>query len=722
MIRYGMPPTSAARRGPRPLAAALMLTFATGAMLVATTPAHAIVPAVPDATAGADGEVRAIVQTGNRIFIGGRFTWAGPFTGNGVPTNPSTGRRQGAARITGTVRAAEPDGGGGWYLGGDFIQANGRSRLRLARILSTGVLASWNPGSNGTVRAIAMAGNVVYVGGSFTSIGGQARANLAAIGTDGVVRAWNPGANGPVNALDVSPDGSTIYVGGSFGNLGGASRSNVGAVSAATGAATSWNPGTDGAVNAVDASPDGSTVYVGGSFGDLGGASRSNVGAVSAATGAATSWNPGTDGAVNAVLERGGTVYLGGGFSAAAGIARSRLAAVDASSGNATTWNPGADAPVLSLESSGDGTVLFAGGEFTHAGGAPRNRAAAFDRLTGALTGWDPSAEAPIHAVVRSSGQVLVGGAFKMLNGAPRANLAALDATTGEVDRAWSADTDGFVYALEASADGSTVYAGGQFTQVAGQARSNLAAIDASTGAVLGSTPGVNNVVRALELHGTRLYAGGAFSMAGTVNTGRVAAIDTVTGKADVGFKPKPNGTVRTLSITPDGTTLYVGGAYTTIAGVARPGIAALGATTGVATPWNPSVNGVVLASDIAPDGGRVYFSTSSNRTWAFPTNGSMTQDWTLHTGGDVQAIGASATTVYLGGHFTSIPDVKVARTRTAAVDAATGDLTSWSPGTNGSFGPWAMEVTASSLLMGGDFTKVAGRNQPRFARFSGTP
>jgi hypothetical protein len=690
-------------------------------LLVIARPAFAIVSASADVTAGANGDVRAIVQVGNRVYLGGLFSWVGPITGSGVPVNSTTGTRivPAPARFVGSVKAARPDGSGGWFVGGDFTQVAGQARNRLARISSTGTLTSWNPGANGTVNAIAVSGGVVYLGGSFSSVGGQSRSNLAAITTAGVLTSWNPDANGPVQSLEVSPDGTTIYVGGSFSNVGGANRANVAALSTA-GVATSWNPGTDGAVRTLETSPDGATVYVGGSFGTLGGATRSNLGAVSSG-GAVSGWNPGADGTVRALVARSNVVFAGGDFAAAGGDARSHIAAVDAVTGAATSWNPGADGIVRSLDQLSDGSAIYAAGDFRVLGGAERDRAGAIDRLTGVATAWNPGADAIANVVARSNSQMFVGGDFTMLNGAARSNLAALDATTGEVDRGWRADTNGFVYALASAPDGSSVYAGGAFTQVGGQTRTNLARVDGATGAVLTGVPSANNTVRALVLGGNRLYVGGALTSLGPVNTGRLGAVNLGSGTADTAFKPKPNGSVRTLSLTPDGSALYAGGGYTTIGGVARAGIASLNPLTAAVSSWNPTVNGIVIASAVSPDGDQVYFSTSSNRLWAFPTTGTNTPVWQMHTGGDVQCIAASSTTVYVGGHFTNIPDLHVARVRLAAFTPS-GELTSWAPGTNGSFGSWTMALGPNALWIGGDFTRVSGRLQPGIARFSGTP
>jgi hypothetical protein len=77
------------------------------------------------------------------------------------------------------------------------------------------------------------AGSRLYVGGAFTTLGGQPRASLGSVDlTTGVVTAWNPGTNGTVTALAVH--GATIYAGGTFTTAAGAFLSNLAAFDDAT--------------------------------------------------------------------------------------------------------------------------------------------------------------------------------------------------------------------------------------------------------------------------------------------------------------------------------------------------------------------------------------------------------------------------------------------------------------------------------------------------------
>jgi hypothetical protein len=69
-----------------------------------------------------------------------------------------------------------------------------------------------------------------------------------------------------------------------------------------------------------------------------------------------------------------------------------------------------------------------------------------------------------------------------------------------------------------------------------------------------------------------------------------IAALDSA-GNATA-WNPNANGGVTALAVS--GTTVYVGGAFTTIGGQTRSRIAALDAATGNATEWNPGADNTV--------------------------------------------------------------------------------------------------------------------------------
>ena len=72
-----------------------------------------------------------------------------------------------------------------------------------------------------------------------------------------------------------------------------------------------------------------------------------------------------------------------------------------------------------------------------------------------------------VCAITQVGDRTFIGGQVHLGRGRCRANLAAIG-PDGRLDQTWSAPTDGVVYALAASSDGSTVFVGGGFTTIGG--------------------------------------------------------------------------------------------------------------------------------------------------------------------------------------------------------------------------------------------------------------
>jgi hypothetical protein len=332
-----------------------------------------------------------------------------------------------------------------------------------------------------------------------------------------------------------------------------------------------------------------------------------------------------------------------------------------------------------------------------------------------------------VYAITQVGDRTYIGGSFKSVSGVPRQNVAAIR-PDGTLDPSWNPSTDGVVYALAASADGSKLFLGGGFTTVGGQSRSRLAAVTPDAGQLLSgwAATAKNNLVRALVADsGDRLYVGGSFSTFSGRSIARLAAVSQSTGAVDTSFAAAPSATVRALALSDDDTKLYAGGSFTTIGGASRPGAAELSPTSGAATSFAPTEGGVVISMDVTPSS-QLFFGTTSNRTYAYDPSASDAPLYRVRTGGDVQAILATDEEVYIGGHFTNLPEAKLERVHVASFLTATGTPTSWNPGANGSYGVWAIGLTRTALSpdavpalsIGGDFTRVAGAARRGNARF----
>jgi trimeric autotransporter adhesin len=331
----------------------------------------------------------------------------------------------------------------------------------------------------------------------------------------------------------------------------------------------------------------------------------------------------------------------------------------------------------------------------------------------------DPTAGANglVWTTLQVGGTIYIGGEFTVVGGQPRNHLAAIDASTGSVT-SWDPNASGVVYALASGGDGA-IYAGGKFNTVAGLARKNLVKIDVGSGAVdtTWRPKASQGVVRALAVGSGRVYFGGTFTRANATERNRLAAVDAATG-ALTGWNPDADNIVRALDVGPDGS-VYVGGLFTTVGGATRLSVARLDADTGDATGFDAGIVYPVFALSVV--GPTVYFGGAGVGGWvAAHSADTGAHLWSFHTNGDVQAIDASGTTVYAGGHFNFVETLR--RRKLAAFDASSGTLLDWNPRTNGPYGVAAIHITDSALLVGGEFTMIGGVPQERFARLSGTP
>lgn len=715
--------------------------------------ASADLKATPARTFVTNGPVNAVVPTTRAIYIGGSFDRVGPGTGPGVGIDTSTAKSTGLPEIAGgvsIVRAVVPDGSGGFYVGGNFTHVGTLHLPHLAHILPDGQVDPNfhpNPESSGgygavAVNALVLSGKTLYVGGRFTSIGGKPRNFLAALdATTGRATSWNPDVQSPltagaVHALAVS--GGTVYAGGFFDSSGGKPRRDLAAVDATTGRTTDWNPSPDRPVYALAVA--GQRVYAGGNFRSIGGQQREFLAALNATTGQTMAWDPNANNIVKALAVSGSTVYAGGYFTSIGGQQRSHVAALEAATANATAWSPNPRSP---SDSGGvdalavSGSTVYVGGDFSWVGGQAGSDLAAVDANSGKVMSWDPKIDGGVDALAVSGRTVYAGGRFTSIASRRRNSLAALDPKTGAVT-SWNPGVQfgnggptGIVRALALS--GHTLYAGGEFSSVGNMPRSNLAAIDATTGQVTDWNPGYDRgifMIKALAVSGPIVYAAGFFDSIGGAPRHNIAALHASTGNA-TGWNPNVNGGVSTIALA--GQTVYAGGYFYTVGGQARKGLAAIDTTTGNVTGWDPNASpssGTRAAGDtLAVSGPTVYAGgyfdlIGGQARHAFAALDAATGKATSFDpnpqGGyvdNVQAVVASGRTVYAGGNFTSIGGQP--RHALAALDAATGKATSWNPTTSGG-GVTALAIGPDgSLWAGGSFTGFGTVAQAGIARFA---
>jgi hypothetical protein len=744
--------------------ASLVAFLTLSAALLAAPPAFGAgaVSVTPDrGMPEVNGPVKALA-TGpdGTVYIGGTFTYIGPRTGAGVVVAPVTARRytrfaDALADNGDGIRSVISDGHGGFYVGGSFwIDEHYRQYRGLAHLRSDG---SWDtrfrdPGYD--ADCLAISGRTLFVGGRSTSVGGRRRYHVAAFdAVTGALQKWDAHlTGGSVTSLTLS--GKTLFVGGSFSaSIGGHLRRALAAFDARTGRLLPWDAAFARGTEVRTLAVSGSRLYVGGLTReqlDGGSVSRPLLRAMDVHTGAPSDWDPfrasdpPTIGSVSALAVSGATVYLGGFFDAVGGQARRSLAAVDVDSGLATAWDPAA--PALSTGAAVSSLIVlddavYVAGSFTSLGGRARNGVAALDATTGLATAWDMgdpmstwrgrppydarfAGDGYVHVLGQSASMIFVGGDFSYIGGERRRNLAAIGPDGRLSD--WSPSPDWAVRALAVAGD--VVYAGGSFRHVDSERRDYIAALDGSTGELLPWDPSADDDVYALAVSNSLVYAGGRFTRIGGSTREHLAAIGgdgqatSWDPGATGGATPAEQG-VRAIVATPS--RIYIGGAFSAVGGQRHDNLAAIDATSGLATSWDTGADDVVRT--LALSGSRLYVGgdfarlggKARSRIGAVDAASGLPTPWDPRAAGpgaDVRSLTILDRTLYAGGRFTAMGGYP--RKHVAAIDADRGAVTPWR--TQWGIGSIdALAADGARLWMGESARSTAFSPKPYLARFS---
>lgn len=418
----------------------------------------------------------------------------------------------------------------------------------------------------------------------------------------------------------------------------------------------------------------------------------------------------------------------------AAGVLACSLGLGSASADNVDVPGPVNAVPTAGTAGIDDGAVLainevggrvYVGGKFTNVGGVSRPNIIALDRARGYAvdTAFRPVVNGEVRAILPgpTGGTVYIGGKFTSVNGQAVKGLALLDAATGARITTFKASAmNGVVNSLKMSPDGTQLLVGGTFTKVAGQARGGFASMNPTTGVL---TSYVTNMVT--EHHN---YNG----------SGAIAAV----GVTDMTF-------------TPDGTKLVAIGNFKKVDGLARDQVVMLDLSYGHGVVADYAIQGYsarcasgafdsyVRDIDMSADGqffviastGGPYANTLCDTETRFETSSSGTNvqpTWVARTGGDTLfSTAVAGDVVYIGGHqrwlnndygSDSAGSGAVPRPGLGALDARTGVPIAWNPGRNPrGVGAQALFVGSDGLWVGSDTIFIGNRlyKRPRVAHFA---
>ncbi len=344
-------------------------------------------------------------------------------------------------------------------------------------------------------------------------------------------------------------------------------------------------------------------------------------------------------GAVYKFVQVGGTMYAGGSFSSvstAPGVSpggtftRNNIVAFDPTSGVIRSFAPNVAGEVWALASNG--TSLYVGGTFATVNGVARRGVAKLDPVTGAVdTAFNAnltSGRVTDAAVV--GGRLLVAGTFP---GKLRALNLASGANTGYINVGISgtvADNAGptQVYRFAVSPAGTRLVGVGNFTTVGGQTRWRAFMLDLGATATVTTWwyPPLQNMCQATSLpdyvkdvdfspDGSwfAVVATGFVPQAGGIGRDLCDATARFETNLPNPFRPtwiNYTGGDTLHSVAATDVAVYVQGHQRWLdnpqgrnsagpGAVSRPGIGAIGPTTGLALTWNPTKDRGVGGKDL---------------------------------------------------------------------------------------------------------------------------
>lgn len=352
-----------------------------------------------------------------------------------------------------------------------------------------------------------------------------------------------------------------------------------------------------------------------------------------------------------------------------------------------------------------------------------------------------------------------------------RSNFLAYDITTGRLDVRVDTALNAQAIVVAASPDKTRLYIGGDFTTANGSTHRRLVAVDVATGAVIESfKPNLDARVASIVATDDTVYVGGNLTNANGVARTRLAAFSATTGSL-LGWAPTASGSVKAMTLTPDGSKLIVGGQFQTVNGVNVYGLAAVSPIDGALVPW--AASGQVRAygatsaiTSLRTDGvsilgtGYTYGALPVSGTREFegtfsadPTTGAL--NWLQDCHGDSYDVYSTGQVVYsvshahfcanIGGFPQTVPGENrralaftAGATGTIATNTQSGyknwagtpspGLYNWFPDlevgevTGQSQAAWTIVGSGPYIAVGGEFPTVNGVPQRGLVRFATQP
>ncbi len=385
-----------------------------------------------------------------------------------------------------------------------------------------------------------------------------------------------------------------------------------------------------------------------------------------------------------------------------------------------------------------DGTSLYVGGRFSAVNPYSAPRLAVLDQSSGnPVTNCDLGSgflDGIVNSVVTAGQSLYVAGNFNRYRGVVVGKIVKIDAATCALDTnfaragAFGQSLGDAIYGLATL--GNSLFAVGNFSSYRGSPFLGIVKLDLTTGdpdATFHSPTSLSIAafISAVAASGSTVYVGGPFTAVNGVASGRVAKLDASTGTVDATFSQAPGADGQVAALALSGNSLYVGGYFANYAGVPA-GLVRVNATTGVLDlAFTQSVANYTTTICILPAGSSVYIGREYPRGGA-PTlakidaaTGITDPTFTAGSGFDdgVYALAMTPSGLFVGGAFKTYRNA--AAYHIAKLDAVSGALdTSFTRATGGNATVQTLAVSGTTIVAGGQLSTYRGGRAGNLAKF----
>jgi len=388
-----------------------------------------------------------------------------------------------------------------------------------------------------------------------------------------------------------------------------------------------------------------------------------------------------------------------------------------------------------------------------------------------AASGTPHMLDGRVMSVAQVGTTMVLGGTFTQARNddsdtvLTRNRLVAFDSTTGAISTTFDPNPNGTgINIVLPSGDGSTAYVAGKFTSIGGVARTNIARVRVSDGAVVSTFNAgtVSGEIKDLALKDGRLWLAGAFTHVGGHRQPALAVVDPSTGAFTPYMSHAVEGThnggttqVLKIAVNPSGTRLVAIGNFDTLDLVRHHQLFMLDLTgpsaavadfntTFYTSACSSSFDTYMRDLDFSPDGSYFVVSTTgayggstsacdqTSRWETGATGQAVAPSWTDYTGGDTTyAVEITDDAVYTGGHYRWQNNAfsadragqgAVSREGLAALDPLNGLPMTWNPTRTKGVGVFDFLSTGQGLWIGSDTDRIGNfQYKGRIARMPHT-